>query len=274
MFLSQCQTDQYLNKLHNLKYLQVKFREHLTIVDDLLLFDSWIVIPRQMRLEMLKRIHEGHLGIVKCRALASFSVWWPHMSKDIEDLVQKRDTCAKHRPTQKEPLLPSTFPERPWARLGMDLFELQGKTFLVGVDYYSRWLELRRLDNQTHRNLISKLKSILAVHGIPDVIISDNGPQFASTEFRNFAADFSFMHTTNSAHYPESNGEAERAVQTVKNLLKKSKDPYNALLLYKASLLHNGKPPSEFLMGRKLKTKIPTVPFNLLPKIPDHCLSD
>ena len=112
-------------------------REHLTIVDDLLLFDSRIVIPRQMRLEMLKRIHEGHLGIVKCRALASFSVWWPHISKDIEDLVQKCDTCAKHRPTQKEPLLPSSFPERPWARLGMDLFELHGKTFFVVVDYYS-----------------------------------------------------------------------------------------------------------------------------------------
>ena len=61
-------------------------------------------------------------------------------------------------------------------------------------------------------------------------------------------------------------------MQTVKNLLKKSKDPYNALLLYRASPLHNGKSPSELLMGRKLKTKIPTVPFNLLPKIPDHSL--
>ena len=166
----------------------------------------------------------------------------------------------------------SSFPERPWARLGMDLFELHGKTFLVVVDYYSRWPELSRLDNQTSSNLISKLTSILAVHGIPDVIISDNSPQFASTEFRNFAADFGFTHSTSSPHYPESNGEAERAVQTVKHPLKKSKDPYNALLLYRASPLHNGKSPSELLMGRKLKAKIPTGPFNLLPKTTDHFL--
>ena len=244
-------------------------REHLTIVDDLLLFDSRIVIPRQMRIEMLEHIHEGHLGIVKCQALASFSIWWPHISKDIEDLVQNRDTCAKHRPTQKEPLLPSSFPERQWARLGMDLFELHGKTFLVVADYYSRWPELRRLNNQTSSNLIGKLKCILAVHCIPHVVISDNGPQFASTEFRNFTADSGFTHTTS---YPESNGEAERAVQTVKNLLKKSKDPYNALLLYRARPLHNRKSPSELLIGRKLKTKIPTVPFNLLPKTTDHSL--
>ena len=76
-------------------------------------------------------------------------------------------------------------------------------------------LELRRLDNQISNNLINKLKSLFAVHGIPDVVISDNGPQFASTEFRNFSADFGFTHTTSSPHYPESNGEAERAVQTV-----------------------------------------------------------
>ena len=70
----------------------------------------------------------------------------------------------------------SSFPERPWSRLGMDLFERHGKIFVIVVDYYSRLIELRRLDNQTSSNLIMKLKSIFAVHGIPDVIISDNGP--------------------------------------------------------------------------------------------------
>ncbi|KAL8616423.1 hypothetical protein ACOMHN_041026 [Nucella lapillus] len=154
----------------------------------------------------------------------------------------------------------------------MDLFELHGKTYIVVVDYYSRWTELRRLDNQTSSSLIAKLKSIFAVHGIPDVVMSDNGPQFASADFRNFASDFGFTHTTSSPRYPQSNGEAERAVQTVKNLLKKAKDPYIALLLYRASPLQNGLSPSELLMGRKLKTKVPILPSHLQPQTPDHSL--
>ena len=81
----------------------------------------------------------------------------------------------------------TSFSERAWSRIGMDLFEFHGKIFVMVVDYYSRWVELRRLDDQTSSNLIMKLKSIFAVHGIPDVIISDNGPQFASGEFSNFA---------------------------------------------------------------------------------------
>lgn len=245
-------------------------RQHLTIVDDLLLFDNRLVIPRDLRLDILDRLHEGHLGITKTRALASNSVWWPYISTQIEEMVNKCTTCAIHRPEHKEPLLPSSFPDRPWSRLGMDLFDFQGKTFIVVVDYYSRWIELRHLDKQTSLDAISKIKSIFAVHGIPDLVVSDNGPQFASADFRRFASEFGFIHTTSSPKYPQSNGEAERAVQTVKQLLKKAKDPYSALLLYRATPLRNGLSPSELLMGRKLKTKIPVLPSTLHPQILNH----
>ncbi len=89
-------------------------RSHLSILDDLLLYDDRIVIPRSMRLEMLDRIHQGHLGITKCRARARTSVWWPGLSKSIEDMISKCVTCAKHRPEQREPLMPASFPSRPW----------------------------------------------------------------------------------------------------------------------------------------------------------------
>jgi hypothetical protein len=154
----------------------------------------------------------------------------------------------------------------------MDLFELGGKTFIVMVDYYSRWVEMRHLDSQTSANTIAKIKSIFAVHGIPDVVISDNGPQFASAEFKSFAANYDFNHTTSSPKYPQSNGEAERAVQTVKQMLRKSKDPYAALLLYRATPLRNGLSPSELLMGRKLKTKLPMLPSTLIPKTQNHSM--
>ena len=166
--------------------------------------------------------------------------------------------------------MPSSVPERPWSRVGMDIFELKGDNFLIAVDYYSRWTEIRPLKSMSSKAAINSTKSIFACHGIPDVVVSDNGPQFSSIEFKEFAKDYGFTHATSSPRYPQSNGAAERAVQTVKKMLKKADDPYAALLLYRATPLENGFSPSELLMGRKLKTKLPVLPSTLAPKTPNH----
>ncbi|KAK7106117.1 hypothetical protein V1264_017410 [Littorina saxatilis] len=245
-------------------------REHLTIIDDLLLFDDRLVIPRCLRLDILGRLHEGHLGITKCQALARTSVWWPYIASEVEEMVNKCTTCAIHRPEKKEPLLPSSFPERPWERVGMDFLTLHGKVYLSIVDYYSRWVETKLLKSESSAETINQIKSVFAVHGIPDVVVSDNGPQFSSNEFTSFAASYGFTHVTSSPKYPQSNGEAERAVQTVKLLLKKNKDPYLALLMYRSTPLQNGLSPSQLLMGRKLKTLVPVLPNTLKPQTPDH----
>ena len=82
-------------------------------------------------------------------------------------------------------------------------------------------------------------KSIFARHGIPDVVRSDNGPQFASECFRKCAREWGFSHVTSSPHFPQSNGEAERAVRTIKDILKKSSDTYRGLMAYRAVPLAN-----------------------------------
>ena len=91
------------------------------------------------------------------------------------------------------------------------MFYLKGKTYLAVTDYYSRWPEIRILEELSSTNVITKLKSIVATHGIPDVIVSDNGPQFASTQFQNFAKNYGFTHITSSPRYPQSNGMIERS---------------------------------------------------------------
>ena len=241
-------------------------RAHLVVVDDLLLFDERIVIPRVLRLEMLDCIHSGHLGISKCRARARTSVWWPGLSTAIEDMVKRCTTCAKERPQTKEPLMPSSFPSRLWERLGMDLFEHEGRTYLIAVDYYSRWIEIKRLGKQTAESVITACKELFATHGIPDVIMSDNGPQFSAESFQSFASSYGFTHTTSSPKFPQANGVAERGVRSVKGLLKKNEDPYIALLTYRSTPLENGLSPSELLMGRRLRTQLPILPKNLQPR--------
>ena len=141
-------------------------QSHLTVVEDLLMYDNRLVIPKSMRLEIPNCIHTGHLGITKCRARACESVWWPGSSTAIQEMVSKCNTCAKVRQEQKEPLISSPFPSRPWERIGMDLFDFQGKKYLLVVDYYSRWLEIKRLHSPTSGNVINILKELFSTHGM------------------------------------------------------------------------------------------------------------
>ncbi|KAK9543151.1 hypothetical protein VZT92_000950 [Zoarces viviparus] len=99
--------------------------------------------------------------------------------------------------------------------------------------------------------------------------MSNNGPQFSGQAFTSFAALYGFRHVTSSPWFPQSNGEAERAVQTVKNLLKKAGDPYLALLAYRDTPLQSGYSPAKLLMGRRLHTTVPTLPSQLGPALPD-----
>lgn len=80
---------------------------------------------------------------------------------------------------------------------------------------------------------------------MPEILVTDNGPQFASSEFATFVEDYEFSHTTSSPRYPQRNGEAERAVRTVKQLLNKSQDPQKALLSDRATLLAHGVSPAQ-----------------------------
>ena len=105
-------------------------------------------------------------------------------------------------------------------------FTLTGTCYLVVVDYFSRYPEVIQLRSTTLGSVVEALKAIFARYGIPETVVSDNGPQYASEEFSKLGAEYSFSHITSSPHFPQSNGHVERSVQTVKNMLMKSLDPY------------------------------------------------
>lgn len=103
-------------------------------------------------------------------------------------------------------------------------------------------------------DVIVHLKSMFSGHGIPEILFSDNGPQFSRQMFASVAADYGFSHITSSPRFVQSNGEAECQVQMVKHLLSKAKDPYLAMLAHRTTPLAN---PAQLLMGRRLHTPIP-----------------
>ena len=233
--------------------------QHFAMIDDLLLYDDRLVIPVEMRMDMLNKIHHGHFGMTKCRARTQQSVWWPGLSLAIQDLVGNCSTCREQLPDQREPLMASPLPDKAWERVGSDLFKYMGKTYLLMIDYYSCSIDLCALKRLDTKGTTEAMSSIFAVHGIPDIVVSDNGPQYASKEFK------AFTHITSSPLYPQSNGKAERAVRTVKNILKKNSDPYFGLMAYRSTPLQNGASPCQLLMGREIRTTLPRISAGSVP---------
>ena len=141
--------------------------------------------------------------------------------------------CEKYCRERVEPFKGTVFPDRPWSKVAADYFQHDGKCYLLVVDYYSWDIEIYKATKSvTSADTILKMKNAFSHHGIPDILISDNGPQFDLAEFRRFADVWGFEHATSSPLYPQSNGEAERAVETIKIILKKCDDEYLALLTY------------------------------------------
>ena len=185
-------------------------------------------------------------------------------------MVRSCRKCIEHRKPRPEPMIPSAIPERPWQVIGTDLYYLKSTPFLVVIDYFSRYVEVSPLlSSQKSLEVVRALKSMFARHGIPETVRSDNGPQYDSAVFAKFSKDWNFDHVTSSPNYAQSNGEVERAVQTVKNLLTKAEDPAKALLEYRATPLECNYSPAELLFGRKIRSNIPTIPSQLQPKWPD-----
>ena len=247
-------------------------RDKISSYDGVLVKGERLIIPRNMRQEMLKIIHASHMGIEKCKRRAKDIVYWPGMLSQIEDIVSTCSVCNTYlRSNTKEPMIPQEVPSRPWAQVGADLFEIKGQHFLLLIDYYSGFIEVSTLTGTRSNQIITHCKSQFSRYGIPDLLITDNAPQFACDEFRLFTNEYSIQHRTSSPLYPQSNGMAEKAVQTVKNLLKKAihdkQDPYIALLDYRNTPFSDTLgSPAQRLMGRHTKTLIPTMEKLLQPK--------
>jgi transposase InsO family protein len=137
----------------------------------------------------------------------------------------------------KEPLRPTPIPDGPWQTVGSDLFTWNNEDYIVIVNYYSKFFEVSKLENTRSKTVIMHMKSAFARHGIPFEVKSDNGPQYTSKEFNDFARSWCFEHSTSSPCNPQGNGLAEKKVQTMKRILEKSridgKDPYISLLEYR-----------------------------------------
>ncbi|KAG1933981.1 retrotransposable element [Pimephales promelas] len=239
-------------------------REELSVQHGVIFRGERAVIPTKLRTEIMERIHAAHLGIESCLRRARDCVYWPGMSAAIRAYIGNCAVCrAVDVRQQKETLCPHVIPMRPWSKVGTDLFSFNNRAYLITVDYFSNFWEVDCLTDTRSSTVIHKLKAHFARHGIPDTVISDNGPQYSSQEFKQFSTVWEFKHITSSPAYPQSNGKAESAVKTAKQLMEKAKraktDPYLAILEHRntpSQGFHAS--PAQRLMSRRTKTLLPT----------------
>ena len=90
--------------------------------------------------------------------------------------------CCRNKYQNAEPLLPASFPKLPWQKVASDLFVWKNSHYLLVIDYFSRYIEIAKLTPESTGYVIKHMKSIFARHGIPQELISDNGPQYSSRE--------------------------------------------------------------------------------------------
>ncbi|XP_058024044.1 uncharacterized protein K02A2.6-like, partial [Ahaetulla prasina] len=180
-----------------------------------------VVIPEKLRKKVLELLHVGHPGIVRMKSLARSYVWWPQMDKEISDEIGRCQPCQESRPLPPTaPIREWEKPQGPWSRIHIDFAgPFHGQTFLIAVDAYSKWLEIILMKSTTAEAVISVLRHLFVTHGLPDTLVSDNGPQFTATQFEGYLAEEGIRHVLSAPFHPATNGLAERFVRSAKEAL-------------------------------------------------------
>ena len=227
--------------------------------------NSRIYVPPKLRNVVLKELHSGHFGVVKCKQLARSYVYWPNLDRDIEQIISE---CISCRDNSRDPKRVVSHkwekPKNVWERLHFDIGFHANTNLLIIVDAFSKWLEVYTLTSISTDKIIECFRDVFSRFGFPNVVVSDNAPQFVASKMTDYFDSIGVRHVTSPPYHPASNGQAERYVQTVKNGLKNDSSSdnlkiriQNFLLAYRrAPNLSTGKSPYELMFGRKIHSNL------------------
>ena len=262
------------DKLTSSKFRMIK--DELCVNNHVVLRGTRIVMPKSLQNGTLSIAHEAHPGIVAMKNRLRSKVWWCGIDKDAEMFVRHCESCQRVQKTVlTAPLKRNVLPEEPWEILAMDLLGPlpTGESILALVDYYSRYLEVIVLKSTTTGAIIPKLAEVFARHGLPRVIVSDNGTNLVSAEMLKWAKTNGIEIRPVTPAWPQANGEIERQNRSILKRLKIAhieKRNWHAelttyLLNYRATPhATTGVSPAEMLFNRRLRTKLPEMKGRIL----------
>eukprot|EP00731_Ephydatia_muelleri_P031746 Em0023g253a len=187
------------------------------------------------------------------------------MTEDVKRVCSQCTVCEMDSSAlPKEKHLAHYIPQKPWEKVGIDLFRFKGKDFLLIVDYLTEISALIAIV------VVDAIKEQFSRYGIPVTVQTDGGPQFIAREFREFAKGWEFQHTMSSPYNSQLNGKAESAVKIAKKLLRRSKDPCRALLEWRNTpTVGLDSSPSQRFLARRTRGAVPIATDKLVPKVQD-----
>ena len=171
---------------------------------------------------MLQYIHDGHQGKERCLLRARNTVFWPKITYDIQELIERYIICQEHGKSQSITGITQELPPFPWHTLATDIFYWKRMDFLIVADVFSKYFLVRKLANSTSAAVCAEIATIVTELGLPHLIRSDNGPCYNSKEFQQLLQCYNIAHHTSSPHQPRSNGFVERMVGVAKKLMDKA----------------------------------------------------
>lgn len=147
--------------------------------------------------------------------------WWPSVDKEIEHLTRNCQSCSKfNKNPAKVKLHQWAYPDGPGKRIHSDFCHLDGKSFLFITDQYSKWLEVYHASHGTNAKIvINFFRDYFARWGISEVLVTDNGSPFSSTEFYSFMRQNGVNHMFTPPYHPQSNGAAKNCVSVFKDTI-------------------------------------------------------
>lgn len=194
----------------------------LNVEGDCLLWGTRVIIPKKLQGSVLNELPSNHPGVSRMKSVAQSYVWWPGLDQNIEDLVKGCIPCQSVKSAPPiAPLHPWIWPSKPWQRIHVDFAgPFLGRMFIIIVDAHSKWPEMYEMSSTSTDSTIAILRHVFAAYGLPQQLVSDNGPQFASSEFAQFLKANGVKHIRCAPYHPSSNGLAERFVKTFKQAMK------------------------------------------------------
>lgn len=245
------------------------FASDMTVRDGLLIRSSRLVVPRKMQIKVIEMAHRSHPGMSTTKHLLRQHTWWLGMDRDIEKFIASCLTCIQlSQMNRPEPMKMTKLPEGPWQSLAIDFYsvgEIDEKILAI-VDYYSRYIEIVIMADTTAEATIKALEKVFCKLGWPYMLKSDNGPQFASAIFKEWAQSNDIKHELTTPRFAQENGLVERQMKGITRALAIAKieklNWRNHLGQYVCdynSWPHSVTqvPPRELLFGRVMRSQLP-----------------
>ena len=261
-----------LNEDKNLPQELKKYEKMLpefTTLGPVIMLQKRVVIPQELRPNVLSHLHSSHAGTQVMIARAVQSVYWPGFRTDIAAVRDRCLSCHKFAPSNPSlPLISEPdLPDHPFQIICSDFMEWNGHTYLIIVDKYSNWVSIFKLQKDDSKCLIQVLRQYFSTFGVAQVLCTDGAPVYTSSDMKKFCETWGVTQRISSAYNPSANKRAEVGVKSAKRIIRDNVGPNGSLNTNKvvqALLAHRNGPdpttkvsPAQIVFGRSIQDLIP-----------------